>query len=148
MIVRDRVYAVSHAGRLVAINLRTGDRLWERDIAGVQTPWIAGDFLYVLATDGDLVCLSRRDGRIRWVRVLPRYEDPEDRTGPIFWSGPVLVSDRLIVVGSHGVALSVSPYTGRVLGKIDLPGDIELPPVAAGDTVYVITDDGDLVALR
>ena len=148
VIDRDRVYAISHAGRFVAINLRTGDRLWEQDISGVQTPWVAGNFIYVLTTDGDLLCLSRRDGRIRWVRVLPRYEKPKKRERPIFWSGPILVSDRLLVVGSHGEALSISPYTGRVLGRIALPGGVKISPVAAGDTVYVLTNDGDLVALR
>ncbi len=148
VIDRDRVYAVSHAGRLVAISLRTGDRLWEQDISGTQTPWIAGDFLFVLTTDNDLLCLSRRDGRVRWVRPLPRYKNPEDRKGPIFWSGPVLASDRLIVVGTHKKALSISPYTGKVLGSMDLPGRVELAPVIADGTVYILTDGGDLVALR
>ncbi len=148
VIDRDRVYAVSHAGRLVAIDLRTGDRLWDQEISGLQTPWIAGEFLFVVTTDGDVLCLSRRDGRIRWVRSLPRYDDPEDRTGPIFWSGPILVSDRLIVVGSHGEAISVSPYTGRVLGRLEMPGDIELAPVVANGTIYILTNEGELVALR
>ncbi|MFQ5958479.1 MAG: PQQ-binding-like beta-propeller repeat protein [Alphaproteobacteria bacterium] len=148
VIDRDRVYAVSHAGRLVAISLRTGDRLWDQEISGTQTPWVAGDFLFVLTVDSDLLCLSRRDGRIRWVRPLPRYKDPEDRRGPIFWSGPVLASDRLIVVGSHKKALSISPYTGKVLGNMGLPGRVELAPVIADGTVYILTDGGDLVALR
>ena len=82
------------------------------------------------------------------MRVLPRYEKPKKRDRPIFWSGPILVSDRLLVVGSHGEALSISPYTGRVLGRIALPGGVKISPVAAGDTVYVLTNDGDLVALR
>ncbi len=148
VIDRDRVYAVSHAGRLVAINLRSGERVWDQEISAVQTPWIAGDFLYVLTTAGDAVCISRRDGRIRWVRSLPRYEDPAARQDPIFWSGPILVSDRLIVVGSHGVALSISPYTGRVLGRLGLPGGVEIAPVSAGGAVYILTNDGELVALR
>ena len=144
----DLVYAVSHAGRMVAMALRSGERLWEQDIASVQTPWIAGDFLYVLSSDGALLCLSRIDGAIRWVRSLPRYEDPDDRQDPIVWSGPLLVSDRLIVVGSNGDALSISPYTGRFLGRVALPGDVELPPIAANGMVYILTNDGELVALR
>ena len=142
------VYTVSHAGRLVAIGLRNGERLWEQDISGVQTPWIAGNFLYVLTTAGDLLCLSRIDGLIRWVRPLPRYEDPEDRLDPIFWSGPLLVSDRLIVVGSHGEAFSISPYTGRFLGRVSMPSEVELAPIAANGLVYILTNDGELVALR
>jgi len=148
VIDRDRVYAVSFSGRLVAISLRTGDRLWDQEVSGVQTPWIAGDFLFLLTTDGDLLCLSRRDGRIRWVHSLPRYEDPEDREDPIYWTGPILVSDRLIVVGSNGQAVSISPYSGRLLGRIELPDGVDLPPVVANGTVYVLTNEGDLVALR
>ncbi|MFP6743631.1 MAG: PQQ-binding-like beta-propeller repeat protein [Alphaproteobacteria bacterium] len=142
------VYAVSHAGRMVAIALQSGERLWEQDIASVQTPWIAGDFIYVLSSESALLCLSRIDGRIRWVRSLPRYVDPEEREELIFWSGPLLVSDRLIVVGSSGDALSISPYTGRFLGRVALPGDVELPPIAANGMVYVLTNDGELAALR
>jgi outer membrane protein assembly factor BamB len=144
----DLVYAVSHAGRMVAMALRSGERLWEQDIASVQTPWIAGDFVYVLSSDGAVLCLSRIDGLIRWVRTLPRYENTEDREGAIFWSGPLLVSDRLIVVGSNGDALSISPYSGRFMGRIALPGDVELSPIAANGMVYILTNDGELVALR
>ena len=144
----ELVYAVSHAGRLVAISLRSGERLWEQNISSVQTPWIAGDFLFILTTQGDLLCLSRVDGLIRWIRRLPRYEDPEDKEGVILWSGPLLVSDRLIVVSSIGQAVSVSPYTGELLGLIEMPGDIEMAPIASNGMVYMLTMDGELVALR
>ncbi len=148
VIDRELVYAVSHGGRLVAISLRSGERLWEQNISGVQTPWIAGDFLFILTTQGDLLCLSRVDGLIRWIRRLPRYEDPEDKEGPILWSGPLLVSDRLIVVSSIGQAVSVSPYTGALLGQLEMPGDIEIPPIASNGMVYILTMDGELIALR
>jgi outer membrane assembly lipoprotein YfgL len=144
----DRVYAISLAGHLVAIDLRSGDRLWDQEVSSVQTPWIAGEFLFVLTTDGDIVCLSRRDGRIRWVRSLPRYEKPDKRSDPIFWSGPILVSDRLIVAGTDGEALAISPYDGQVVANIAIPGATELAPVAADGSVYVVTDSGVLVALR
>jgi outer membrane protein assembly factor BamB len=79
---------------------------------------------------------------------LPRFEDPEDQTGPIGWSGPVLAGDRLIVAGSHGEAVSLSPYTGEVLGVIDLPNGITVAPVVAANTLYFLTGGGDLVAMR
>ncbi len=84
----------------------------------------------------------------RWIRRLPRYEDPEDKEGPILWSGPLLVSDRLIVVSSIGQAVSISPYTGAPLGLIEMPGDIEISPIAANGMVYMLTMDGELIALR
>lgn len=148
VIDRDRVFAISHSGRMVSIDLRTGERVWTRDIGGVQTPWAAGDFIYVVTTTQEVAAVSRRDGRIRWITPLPRWEDPDDREGPIEWSGPVLVSDRLVLVSSIGDAVSVSPYTGEVLGSIDLPDGALIAPVVANETLYILTDDAQLIALK
>ena len=145
---RGRVFAVSHSGRMVAIDLRTGVRAWEQRIGGTQTPWVAGDFLYVLTTEGQLVCLSWSDGRIRWVLPLQRFEDEEEQEDPIIWTGPVLAGDRLIVAGSHSEVLSISPYTGTIMGWLKTSEAVLIPPVVAGNTIYLLTEDADLIALR
>ncbi len=144
----DRVYAISHGGRMVAIDMRSGQRAWDKTFGGVNTPWVAGDYLYVLTTGSELVCLTRKDGRIRWVVALRPFEDMKDKEKPIFWAGPVLAGDRLIVTGSHGEALSISPYTGELLGKLNLPDPVTLAPIVANETVYILTDDAELIALR
>jgi outer membrane protein assembly factor BamB len=148
VIDRDMVFAISHSGVMVAINLNTGDRAWSRDVGGIQTPWAAGDFLYVLTTDSQVLCMTRKDGRIKWSHQLPRWEDPDDRRHPIVWSGPVLVSDRLILVSSDGIAASLSPYNGSLLGRMEIPGGALIAPVVANGTMFVLTSDAQLVALR
>jgi len=148
VIDRGVAYAISHGGRLVAIDVRTGSRVWEQDIAGLNTPWVAGEFIFVMTVEGDVVCLARRNGRVRWVHSLPRFEDAEERDKPVFWNGPLLLSDRLIVLSSNGDALSISPYSGRLLSKLELPHGARVAPIAANGTVYILTDDGDLIALR
>ena len=148
VIDRGIVLAISHSGRMVATDLRRGARAWDVDLGGVQMPWVAGEFIYLVTTDAKVVCLTRRNGRIRWVLSLPRFEDPEDSEDPIRWFGPVLAGDRLILAGSHKVAVSVSPYTGERLGEMKLPGAPVLAPVVAGNTLYFITAGADLVALR
>ena len=94
------------------------------------------------------MCLTRDDGRVRWATELPRYENPEKKKDPITWAGPVLAGDRLIVVASTGEALSVSPYTGQALGRSEFPDGVFLDPVVADDTLFVLTDEADLIALR
>ena len=148
VIDRGMVIAVSNSGRTMAIDLRTGNRVWEQQIGGTHTPWVAGDFVYLVTGDSHVVCLSRSDGRVRWVRALPQFEDEEDRTGPIYWSGPVLVSDRLLVAASTGEIWSVSPYTGKPLGRIEAPDPVFVAPAVAGETVFLLTEDADLIALR
>jgi outer membrane protein assembly factor BamB len=148
VIDRNMVFAISHSGIMAAINLDTGDRVWTRDIGGIQTPWVAGDFLYVATTDGALLCLERKDGRVKWVHQLQRWENMKDKEDPIVWSGPVLVSNRLIMVSSDGYAISISPYTGQLMGRVQIPDGTYIAPVVANDTVYLLTNSAQLVALR
>lgn len=148
VIDRGKVYAVSHSGRTVAVDMRTGGRIWEQAVGGAQEPWIAGDFLYVLSSEAELTCLSARDGRVRWVRPLQRFEDATDKENVIAWVGPVLVSDRLLVANSLGRIEAVSPYTGAVLGSVEVNSGIALPPSVAGGIVYFLTDRGELIAFK
>ena len=148
VIDRGRVYAISNAGRMVAIDLKTGKRAWRQRIGGQQSPWVAGEYLFVVTMDGLLACLSRQDGRVHWLRQLPLYEDEKKKKDLIIWSGPVLVGDRLILAGSHGRVLSVSPYNGDLLGMIKMRDGVLIPPAVADRTLYLLTDDADLIALR
>ena len=148
VIDRDRVIAMSHGGLMVAIDLRSGRRLWQREIGGLESPWVAGDYIFILSNDAEIACINRKDGRIHWVRALPRYENPEDQEDPIIWTGPILASDRLIVAGSHGKALAISPYTGRILGSVEMPDGVSVPPVVAGGSIYFLADDAELLVYR
>lgn len=148
VIDRGVVFAVSNAGRLAAISLRNGQRLWDVDVGGLQTPWVAGDYVYILTRDGLLVAIVRETGRIRWVVRLDRFVDDRDLRQTIEWAGPVLASDRLIIAGSHGEALSVSPYTGEVIGWLPMQDGVTIQPVIANDTIYFLDEDGTLLAMR
>jgi outer membrane protein assembly factor BamB len=148
VIDRGLVLAISHSGRMVAIDQRTGARAWDRKIGGVEMPWVAGDFIYLVTNESELVSLTRRGGRVRWITPLPRFVDAKNKEDLIHWSGPILVSDRLVVVASYGEALSISPYTGKILGRVKLPAGASLAPVVAGGTLYIITDKAQLIALR
>ncbi len=148
VIDRGRVYAVGQSGILAAIDLRTGRRLWDVPVGGIYEPWIAGDFLYAITLDSEAVCIDARSGRILWVTQLPRFENEKSRKGRIVWAGPALVSDRLILVGSNSEALSLSPYSGAVLGRIELNEPSSLAPIFANASMYVLDDDGDLSAYK
>lgn len=148
VIDRDRVFAISHGGRMAAIDLRDGERVWEQDIGSSHPPWIAGDYVYVLSNDNELFCLTRNDGKVRWLHQLPRYADEKNKENPITWAGPVLGGNRLIVLSSDGWAMSVSPYTGAPLGRERISGNVYVDPVIANNTLYILTDNGELSAYR
>ncbi|MBM3645352.1 MAG: pyrrolo-quinoline quinone [Alphaproteobacteria bacterium] len=147
VIDRGLVVAIGTAGQLAALDLRTGQRLWERGIAGNQTPWAAGRFVFIVTANSEIAAVHRADGKIKWVTPLTQFVNDDPRR-PVLWAGPVLAGDRLLIGGSTGELLSVSPYTGEVVGKLDLREPLRLAPVIANRTVYVLTDSGRLIALR
>ena len=145
---RGRVYAIGVGGLLVSLDLRSGRRLWEREVGGSETPWLAGDWLFVQTVDQSLAAISRDDGRVRWITDLPRYDNPDKKRDPLFWVGPVLAGGRLVLVGSNGKALSVDPGDGQILGQQELRGSAAVTPVAAAGALFIVTDDGTLQAFR
>ena len=146
VIDRGRVFAIGNGGRMAALELATGQRVWERNFAGGQTPWVAGDYIFAVTLDAELVCMTRGDGKIRWVTKLDRWKKPKAKSGAIWWAGPVLASDRLLLAGSNRQLVSVSPYTGKVIARVTLGAPAYLPPVVANNALYVLTDDGKLNA--
>lgn len=148
VIDRGRVFAIGHGGRMAALELATGQRVWERGFAGVSTPWVAGEFVFAVTVDGELVAMTRGDGKIRWVQRLQRWRNAEKKRGAIEWFGPVLAGDRLLLTSSDGRMVSVSPYTGELLGQVEIGHAAYLPPVVANTMMFVLTDDGRLTAYK
>lgn len=149
VIDQGRVIVAGNGGEMGSFDIATGARTWNLDVTSRQTPWVAGDYIYLLTDRNEVVCLVRQGGLVRWVSPLERLRDPEDpESTRIFWAGPVLAGDRLILAGSTGEAITLSPYTGEILGRIALPGPVSLPPVVANGTLYLLTNNGELLAYR
>lgn len=148
VIDHDRVVAVGHSGRMVSIDLRSGGRAWEDPIGGITQPWVAGNFVYVLSMDNQVICLTRDDGRVRWLAQLDRWVDPEKKKKLILWVGPILAGDRLLVAGTNEQLLALSPQTGEVTNTVDVGDPVSVPPIVANGTLYILTDAGDLKAYR
>lgn len=146
VIVDSQVIAVSHSGLMVAIDLRRGERQWEVPIASSESPWVAGDFIFAVSNNGELLAITRDSGRIRWAVSLPRFENEKDREDPIYWSGPVLAGDRLLLAGSHGEIWSISPYTGEVLSTLNFTAGVRLAPITVYESVFFLSDDGEIIA--
>ncbi|RAK52246.1 PQQ-like beta-propeller repeat protein [Phenylobacterium deserti] len=158
VIYQGDVYAVSHSGVFSATDLRTGQSRWSLPVVGISTPLPAGDVVYVVSRDGQVICASRESGQIYWIRDLNEGFSTKKRGGlfgiggkrPVrpIWSGPLLANNRLIVVGSSGELASLDAQTGEVQKRIGLGSPALITPIAVGNTIYVVTDEAELIALR
>jgi len=137
----DIVYAVGVSGRLVAVRASSGERLWNHNLAGAQTPYLIGNTLFVVGLDGRLIAFDHLSGDPRWITRLPG----EARTT---WAGPVAAGGSLWLVSSKGKLVSVSPNSGEVTSERPIGDEAYLAPIVAGGRLYVLTDDADLVAFN
>jgi len=142
------VYAIGQGGRMVALDLNSGQRVWELNFGGIATPWLAGDWIFAINDRAQLVAIARRTGKIRWINQLPRYRDQKDRKGPITYFGPVLAGDRLIIAGTNGALINVEPVSGTFQSQVKIKDGVSFQPVVANNTLYLLTDGGSLIAYR
>ncbi|MEL6373990.1 MAG: PQQ-binding-like beta-propeller repeat protein [Pseudomonadota bacterium] len=133
------VYAVGHAGRMLATSLKSGERRWSITLPSIQTPWVAGPTVFVVDTGGRLFAIDKRDGKTNWQIKLPNAK---------LWSGPVLAGNRLWLVSGKGRLLSVDAATGRPLSGLSLGRKVYIAPVVANGYMYVLADNGQLIALK
>jgi len=149
VIDRGRIYACGMGGLSMAVDLRSGRRLWEREIGGTETPLVVGDWVFVIGSTGNLAALGREDGRVRWLTELNAPPPGKDKNEePASFGPPLMAGGRIILPSSKGEALQIDPSTGSVTGRLRLPGGSTLPGAVAAGTLVLLADDGTLMAFR
>jgi outer membrane protein assembly factor BamB len=142
------VYAIGFGGLMAALDLRTGRRVWERDIAGGNTPWLAGDTLFVITTEQRAAAVAKEDGSVHWVTNLPRFTNPKRTKGLITWAGPVLIGGKLVAVSSDQHMSVMDPIDGKIVSTTELDEAVSLAPIVAQGMVLILDDDATLTAYK
>lgn len=148
IIDRGRVYALGQGGRMAAYELVSGQRIWELNLAGISTPAVAGDWVFTLTDDAQLLAIARGTGKVRWLTQLRQFRKAKKRKDPIFWVGPILAGNRLWVANSQGELASADVMTGTLTSFTKLNDPVSLAPVVANQTLYVLDDGGRISAFR
>jgi len=142
------VIASAQSGVMTAFDLRTGQRIWRQPAGTIGFPLIVGDFVYAVTTEGQVVCMSKLDGTVVWLQQLEAFENAKKRKKRIVWSGPIIAGNRLFLASSKGEKVIINPADGSIMSSGKVGGDVFVPPIIANETVYVLTDEAKLIALR
>lgn len=54
----------------------------------------------------------------------------------------------LVLANSVGQVIAVSPENGQTVATADVGQPVFIPPIAANDQIYIVTDEARLVVLR
>ena len=139
-LVEDTLYVVTYQGRVAALATATGRERWHRTLSSHKGVNATDD--YVTLTDNDDVVwlLSAEDGITLWKQEALLYREV---TTPAFWR------DYLVVGDSEGYVHVLSIKDGSLIGRTEVGGDgISVPPFVIDDTLYVITNNGKLIAYK
>ena len=146
----NTVYTSNHSGRLVALNIDNGKRLWTTEEGALSPVWPLGDSVYLVSERNQLVRVDASDGSRVWAVNLPMFVKDKPRRQARMHShyGPVLAGGRLVVASSDGLARFFDPASGEMIGSLAVPGGATTNPVIAGGTLYLVSVDGKLHAFR
>ncbi len=142
-VIKDNLIYFTCANRqITALDIRNGIVVWKKDYGGLETPLVSGNSIFVLNSSSELICLNKDSGKIRWHTKLKfgRSNDCE-------WFGPIQVGNELLMTSSSGGLLMVSAIDGSIKSyKLDIGRGVVVHPVASKNMLYLITDDGSVLA--
>ncbi len=140
VIVNGVVYALAYNGNLTALDLRSGQILWKRELGSVNDFIVDGNRIYIADQNDRVLALTTDGGVTLWTQsdLLHRL-----LTAPALYNGSLVVGD------SEGYLHWINPEDGRFMAqqKADSSGFLTEPVVADGKlliqakdgTVYAIT---------
>ena len=138
------VYTTGISGRILAIRLSSGDRVWQQNIGSVHTPIVSGNAVFMVDLDDRAVALDRRKGTPLWSTQLPKGEKKERK----IWAGPVLAGGSLWFASNEGRLISVNASNGAIVSNNKFGKPAYIAPVAASGRIFVLSGDGTLSAFQ
>lgn len=114
---------------VIAYNLDNRRELWATRVGppfqtGPRcTPTVDGDLLYVIGTEGDLLCLQAASGETKWQKDLVDDFGGKIMTGWKFCESPLVDGGRLICTpgADDAVMVAMNKITGKVIWQTSVP---------------------------
>ena len=136
----EEVFVAGYQGRAAMLALDSGQVWWTQDVSSYRGVEVDDSQMYVSTSQGELKAMTRRTGQPVWSNAELKLRS---------LSAPVVAGDYVVVADLDGYVHYFDRATGTLAGRAKAGGDrVTNAPVAVGDVVYVITDKGDIAALR
>lgn len=144
------LYAGNQSGRVAALDVNTGERIWTATEGAYSPVWPTADAVFLVSDQAELVRLDAATGDRVWGVDLPYYDKEKDRRRKAVFAhyGPILAGGRLIVGSDDGVLRSYDPASGALVSTVSIPGGAASNPAVVGGTLYVVSGKGQLHAFR
>ena len=134
------LYAASYQGRLVAIDVASGRKMWQQDVSSFAGVSQGFGNVYVTDEDGTVTAYLRNGQGERWSQSALGYRE---------LSRPTPVSSYLAVADYEGIVHLMSQVDGEFVGRIKVDGDgARADMLSDGNMLYVYGNSGTLIAFQ
>jgi len=149
-IVEDGViYAISNSNIMLAVDMQSGDKIWEQEIGSMQNMLLAGDYLFVISNKNILYAVAKDDGRIMWSSDVNDFLiDEDDDNASIYAAPPLMLNGQILLAFSNGKVLKINATDGKLKAKTDLGIDISNGLIAAQEKVIAVSDYADVIVFK
>ena len=141
----DDLFALSSSGTAVALKKDTGKHIWKSEISTLQTPWLAGNVLFILDKNR-LLAVDKHDGNLFWQTVLPEKDENDRKLG--YWHTPVLAGSFIYILNLDGNLLSVRAEDGTIGSFTSLNDTFDTPPLIVEKTLVFLSRKGIVSAMQ
>lgn len=140
MLSENTLYVVAYQGRLVALDVHSGRRLWERKASSYAGISEGFNNIYVATADGSVIAFAKSDQGVRWEQTaLARRQ----LSGTATWSNFVAVGDF------EGYLHLLSQVDGHFVARTRVDSDgLRVAPLVVDDILYVYGNGGELAAYK
>lgn len=148
-IVEDGIiYAISNSDMTVALDMRTGDKLWEKEIGSTQNMLLSGDYLFIISNKNILYAVEKYTGEILWSLDIREYLNDEDEKAAVYAAPPLMLNGNILLAFSNGKILKIDAANGIVSAKTELELDISNGLIAVQQKVVAVSDDADVIVFE
>ena len=136
----ERVYAVAYQGKLVALDVRSGQELWAKPMSSFNGVASAHAQVYVATAEGEVIAVKDNSGAEVWRNEKLKYRR---------LSTPVTIANMVVVADFEGYLHFLSQTDGTFLARKRPDSDgVTGQMLVVDDVLYAYARSGDLVAYR
>lgn len=139
-LVGNILYVVSYQGKLAAVDVNSGRRLWQQDASSYVGVDQGFGNIYVSDQQGSLMAYYKSGQGLRWEQA---------QLGRRGLNRPSVLRSWLAVADIEGYVHFISQVDGHFVGRVRVDSDgVRADMQVAGNVLYVLTNNGELHALR
>jgi len=143
----DKIYAVSNAGVLAALELQTGKKIWKKNFASITNYWLVDKFIFVINNNNILVSIDIKNGAVQWTKEFQKFKKEKKKKKPIVYRSLIMGDGNLLVFNSKKQLLVTSPKNGETIRTFKLRHNITDIPFVVYGKLYLTTLKGRKIRL-